>query len=67
MLSRKAGELTLRHFILKQEVLDFYKTTIRASRGRQFRCHNTRFSTHLIFHSYHGPCDKERDYRMDSL
>ncbi|TEB18378.1 hypothetical protein FA13DRAFT_1699291 [Coprinellus micaceus] len=32
-VSRKAGQLTLKHFILKQEVLDFYKSTIRASRA----------------------------------
>ncbi|KAH6917223.1 hypothetical protein BKA70DRAFT_1251669 [Coprinopsis sp. MPI-PUGE-AT-0042] len=30
---KNARQLTLKHFLLKQQVLDLYKHTIRASRG----------------------------------
>jgi hypothetical protein len=37
---QKSGSLTLKHFILRQQVLDFYRSTIRASRGL-FSTYNT--------------------------
>jgi hypothetical protein len=60
--------LTLKHFILKQQVLNLYRHAVRASNGAS-SFHKPQPSvllTTTAADSHTGPRDKERDRSLDS-
>lgn len=60
--------LTLKHFILKQQVLNLYRHAVRASNGAS-SFHKPQPSvlvTATAANSHTGPRDKERDRSLDS-